>query len=100
MKPEARQVDFLPVRNLPEEDSAVEELGKLLAQGHFADAADVPQSLLAGGHGEIALVALLGHGGAHRPDDPGGAQNVVCVAMGDKHAADVRDFYSQFLQPD
>ena len=100
VKPEARQVDFLPVGNLLEENSAVEELGKLFAQGHFANTAHMPQSLLAGGHGEIALVALLSHGSTHRPDDPGGTQNVVCVAMGDKHTANVRDFYSQFLQPD
>jgi len=97
---EARQFDFLPVGDLPEEDPAVKKLGEFFAQGHFADAADVAQGLLAGHHGEIALIALLGHGGAHRPDDPGGAQNVICMAVGDKHAANVRDFDTQLVQPD
>ena len=57
------------------------------------------QGFCAGGHGEGAGIALLGHGGAHGPDDPGGTQNMIRMAVGNKHSADGGDGHVELLQP-
>ena len=95
----ARQIQLLSVGDLPEEDLLVEVFGHLLAQDHLADGAHMGQGFCAGGHGEGAGIALLGHGGAHSPDDPGGAQNMIRMAVGDKHSADGGDGHVELVQP-
>ena len=97
---ETGQIQLLPVGDLPEEDLAVKKLCQLFAQDHLADGPDIRQSPLAGCHGKGAGVALLRHGGGHCPDDPGGAQNVVAVAVGHEHTAKGGDGDPQLVQPD
>ena len=48
---------------------------------------------------KVPGIALLGHGGAHGPDDPGGAQNMIRMAVGDKHSADRSDGHMELVQP-
>ena len=96
---EARQLQLFPIGNLPEENLLVKILGHLLAQDHFTDGPHMLQGFLAGGHGEGAGIALLRHGGAHRPDHPGGAQDMIRMAVGDEHPADGGNGHPQLVQP-